>query len=155
MDSETTRRTFLRGGTLATAGLLAVEATTIAQEPQAQPGHEHAGHLSSTDYPRDRPGLGGPVGSPTDRGMLVPGLRPAGEAPVPVIVPDLPEKLPWRLVNGAKEFHIRCQAVKREFLPGLYMDVWGYNGLMPGPTIEAVEGDRVRLVVNNDLPEFN
>ena len=43
--------------------------------------------------------------------------------------------------------------VKREFLPGLFMDVWGFNGTMPGPTIEAVQGDRVRLVVHNELPE--
>lgn len=151
MDSETSRRVFLKASTAATAGLLAAEAPAIAQESPAQ--HDHAGHGPALDYPRDRPSPGGPVGSPTDRGMLVPGLRPAGEAPVPVIVPDLSEKLPWKLVNGAKEFHLRCQAVKREFLPGFYLDVWGYNGLMPGPTIEAIEGDRVRLVVHNELPE--
>ena len=74
-------------------------------------------------------------------------------APVPIIVPDLPEKLPWKLVNGVKEFHLHCMPVKREFLPGLFMDVWGFNGTMPGPTIEAVQGDRVRLVVHNELPE--
>lgn len=31
--------------------------------------------------------------------------------------------------------------------------VWGFNGSMPGPTIEAHEGDRVRIVVKNELPE--
>lgn len=30
---------------------------------------------------------------------------------------------------------------------------WGFNGSMPGPTIEAHEGDRVRIVVKNELPE--
>ena len=30
---------------------------------------------------------------------------------------------------------------------------WGYNGSTPGPTIEAVEGDRVRIYVTNRLPE--
>jgi FtsP/CotA-like multicopper oxidase with cupredoxin domain len=30
---------------------------------------------------------------------------------------------------------------------------WGYNGTSPGPTIEVVEGDRVRLFVTNKLPE--
>ena len=31
--------------------------------------------------------------------------------------------------------------------------LWGYNGQSPGPTIEAVEGDRVRIFVTNRLPE--
>ena len=150
MENET-RRTFLQGGALATAGLLNGAAATGAQEPAAHQGHE--GHDRVDDYPRDRPSPGGPVGSPTDRGMLVPGLRAAGEPPVPVTVPDLPEKLPGTMVAGAKEFHLYCRPVQREFLPGVSMDVWGFNGLMPGPTIEAVQGDRVRLVVHNELPE--
>jgi FtsP/CotA-like multicopper oxidase with cupredoxin domain len=35
----------------------------------------------------------------------------------------------------------------------MVINAWGYNGSTPGPTIEAVEGDRVRLVVTNKLPE--
>jgi manganese oxidase len=153
MESETNRRTFLRGSTLAAAGLLPPEASAIAQQPHAQHEHERPGHGPDTGYPRDRPGAGGPVGSPTDRGMLVPGLIKVGQPPAPITVPDLPEKLPWNLVNGVKEFHLHCMPVKREFLPGLFMDVWGFNGTMPGPTIEAFQGDRVRLVVHNELPE--
>ena len=153
MESETNRRTFLRGGTLAAAGLLPLEASAIAQQPHAQHEHERRGHDPDTGYPRDQPGASGPVGSPTDRGMLVPGLIKVGQHPVPITVPDLPEKLPWNLVNGVKEFHLHCTPVKREFLPGLFMDVWGFNGTMPGPTIEAFQGDRVRLVVYNELPE--
>jgi len=67
-------------------------------------------------------------------------------------MPDLP-KLPFKVVGGVKEFEPRCTAVKREFLPGYPMDVWGYNGTMPGPLVEATQGDRVRFVVHNDLPE--
>jgi hypothetical protein len=55
--------------------------------------------------------------------------------------------------DGVKEFHLHAEHVRREFLPGMFFDVWGYNGSMPGPTIEAVEGDRVRIVVHNNLPE--
>jgi FtsP/CotA-like multicopper oxidase with cupredoxin domain len=153
MESETSRRSFLQSGALGTAGLAVTEAGAIAQEAQARDAHQHAGHVSVTDYPRDRPSAGGPVGSPTDRGMLVPGLRAANSPAVPVIVPDLPAKLAWTLVGGVKEFHLHCTPVKREFLPDLYMDVWGFNGTMPGPTIEAMQGDRVRLIVHNELPE--
>jgi manganese oxidase len=153
MNGDPTRRTFLHGGALATAGLLATETTAAGQESHSRHEQDHAAHGSTADYPRDRPGAGGPIGSPTDRGMLVPGLCAAGNPPVPVVVPDLPERLPWKLVNGAKEFHLYCTPVKREFLPGLFMDVWGFNGTMPGPTIEAIQGDRVRLIVHNELPE--
>ncbi|GJL78189.1 MAG: hypothetical protein NPINA01_11780 [Nitrospinaceae bacterium] len=31
--------------------------------------------------------------------------------------------------------------------------VWGYNGSMPGPTIEATEGDTIRVILKNELPE--
>jgi len=55
--------------------------------------------------------------------------------------------------NGVKVFHLVAEVVKREFLPGKVFDVWGYNGSMPGPTIEVNQGDRVRLVVENRLPE--
>jgi FtsP/CotA-like multicopper oxidase with cupredoxin domain len=46
-----------------------------------------------------------------------------------------------------------AEPVKREFAPGMVVNAWGYNGLTPGPTIEAVEGDRVRILVTNKLPE--
>ena len=106
MNGDPTRRAFLHGGAVATAGLLATETTVAGQEPHSHHEQEHAAHGSTTDYPLDRPSPGGPVGSPTDRGMLVPGLIAAGNPPVPVIVPDLPEKLSWKLLNGAKEFHL-------------------------------------------------
>jgi len=55
--------------------------------------------------------------------------------------------------GGVKEFHLVAEPVKREFAPGMAVNAWGYNGLTPGPTIEAVEGDRVRILVTNKLPE--
>ena len=30
---------------------------------------------------------------------------------------------------------------------------WGYNGSMPGPTIEVTQGDHVKIQVTNELPE--
>ena len=71
---------------------------------------------------------------------------------MPVETPDLP-KLPWTFRDGAKEFHLIAMPVKRELLPHLMMDVWGFNGTMPGPMIEVNQGDRVRIIVENRLPE--
>ncbi|RUU85905.1 copper oxidase, partial [Mesorhizobium sp. M7A.T.Ca.TU.009.01.1.2] len=61
--------------------------------------------------------------------------------------------LPHRMNNGVKEFHLVAEAVERELAPGSTAYLWGYNGQSPGPTIEAVEGDRVRIFVTNKLPE--
>jgi FtsP/CotA-like multicopper oxidase with cupredoxin domain len=61
--------------------------------------------------------------------------------------------LPYRLVDGVKEFHLVAEEIEHEFAPGSKAICWGYNGTTPGPTIEAVEGDRVRIFVTNHLPE--
>ena len=61
--------------------------------------------------------------------------------------------LPWRMNNNVKEFHLVAEPVKREIAPGMFANLWGYNGQSPGPTIEVVEGDRVRIFVTNRLPE--
>ncbi|MBD8531647.1 MULTISPECIES: multicopper oxidase family protein [unclassified Massilia] len=61
--------------------------------------------------------------------------------------------LPWRMNNGVKEFHLIAEPVVREIAPGMKANLWGYNGQSPGPTIEVVEGDRVRIFVTNRLPE--
>ncbi|TWG85960.1 putative multicopper oxidases [Cupriavidus gilardii J11] len=61
--------------------------------------------------------------------------------------------LPWRMRDGWKEFHLVAEPVERELAPGMKAHLWGYNGQSPGPTIECVEGDKVRIFVSNKLPE--
>ena len=63
--------------------------------------------------------------------------------------------LPWRMNAGVKEFHLVAEPVVREMTPGFKAHLWGYNGQSPGPTIEVVEGDRVRIFVTNKLPEVH
>ena len=70
----------------------------------------------------------------------------------PVITPNV-SSLPWRWEDGFKTFHLIAEPVVREFAPGFQVNCWGYNGQTPGPTIEAVEGDKVRFYVENRLPE--
>ncbi|MCY4747210.1 copper oxidase [Pelomonas sp. UHG3] len=60
---------------------------------------------------------------------------------------------PWHMKDGVKEFHLVAEPVVREMAPGFKAHLWGYNGQSPGPTIEVVEGDRVRIYVTNRLPE--
>ena len=76
-----------------------------------------------------------------------------GGGNVPVETPDVP-KLPWTLDNGVKVFRLSAEVVKTQLLPGMReMYGWAYNGSIPGPTIEVNEGDRVRILFSNKLPE--
>jgi FtsP/CotA-like multicopper oxidase with cupredoxin domain len=70
----------------------------------------------------------------------------------PVTIPN-GSKLPYTMDGKVKVFHLVAQKVKREFAPGMTVDCWGYNGDCHGPAIEVVEGDRVRILVTNELPE--
>ncbi len=71
---------------------------------------------------------------------------------VPVTTPN-GVTLPFVMDHGVKVFHLIAEPVKHEIAPGMVVEAWGYNGQTPGPTIEAVEGDKVRILVTNKLPE--
>jgi len=71
---------------------------------------------------------------------------------LPVRTPDIKD-LPFSLDNGVKVFHLIAEPVKQEILPGKTIDLWGYNGSAPGPTIQVNQGDHVRIVFDNHLPE--
>lgn len=100
---------------------------------QAQPAASHQHHSSTTPSREYHPGE-------------------PGRDYTPVITPN-GVTLPWKLVEGVKVFHLIAEPVTHEFAPGLVGECWGYNGRTPGPTIEVVEGDRVRIYVTNKLPE--
>jgi len=126
----TTRRTFMAAGSLV-AAKLALE----AREAAAQ----HEGHGAQPEH--------APAATP--RGAVDPR---AGRDYTPVTVPN-GGTLPWKMVGGVKVFHLIAEPVKHEMTPGLMLDCWGYNGSTPGPVIEVVQGDRVRIYVTNKLPE--
>jgi FtsP/CotA-like multicopper oxidase with cupredoxin domain len=126
------RRDFLRGAFTATALLGAAGIAKAQSNESSHLGHETTGGEGNETTP-----------SPD---------QSSGTALLSIETPDIP-KLPWRMDNGVKVFHLVAEVVKREFLPGKVFDVWGYNGSVPGPTIEVNQGDRVRIIVENRLPE--
>ncbi len=62
-------------------------------------------------------------------------------------------ELPFRLENGVKVFDLTASVVKWTILPGVTVDAYAYNGMIPGPRIHFRQGDRVRIDVHNRLPE--
>jgi FtsP/CotA-like multicopper oxidase with cupredoxin domain len=87
------------------------------------------------------------------RADTMPPLQPQNGRPYNPVVTLNGWTLPWRMNDGVKEFHLIAEPVVRDLAPGYKAHLWGYNGQSPGPTIEVVEGDRVRIFVTNRLPE--
>ncbi len=94
----------------------------------------------------------------TQARRAMPADQPAPTAPPAtttgpgVQTPDL-KKLPWTDDGGVKVFQLVAEPVRQELIPGKTLDLWGFNGSAPGPLIEANQGDRLRIVFDNHLPE--
>ena len=88
-----------------------------------------------------------------DRAVTQPPQHPSSGPDYRPVVTLNGWSLPWRMNGDWKEFHLVAEPVVREFASGMQANLWGYNGQTPGPTIEAVEGDRLRIFVTNRLPE--
>ena len=121
------RRTFLQSAMALGAGLTAVPELFGAERSNAMSGMS---------------GISG------TKGMR--GMSPA--VSVPINTPD-GSSLPFTMDGDVKVFRLVAEPVKQEIMPGKVIDLWGYNGSAPGPTIEANEGDRVRVLFENHLPE--
>jgi manganese oxidase len=92
--------------------------------------------------------------APTQKSpAMAPPLFPTAGRPYNPVVTLNGWTLPFRMNKGWKEFHLVAEPVERELAPGMKARLWGYNGQSPGPTIEVVEGDFVRIFVTNKLPE--
>ena len=87
-------------------------------------------------------------GSQPGRSLATPTV---GERPSRVHTPNGSALTGFRADDGAWVYHVTVGEVEHEFAPGLTATCWGYNGQVHGPTIEAVEGDRVRIYVTNTL----
>jgi len=124
------RRKFLRGATLGAAASLFVAAPVARAALGAVP------EAPLQDKPDTQPPLSPSAGRPYNPVVTLNGWT-----------------LPFRMKGGVKEFHLVAEPVQRELAPGMTANLWGYNGQSPGPTIECVEGDRVRIFVTNKLPE--
>jgi FtsP/CotA-like multicopper oxidase with cupredoxin domain len=122
------RRTFFRDAAAFSAGLLGLTTRLSAQASPTQPGHAHTSPHPTRHQHEDT------------------------EAGPAVITPDIPD-LPNEMDGAVKVFHLTSEVVKRKIAPFKTIDAWGYNGTCPGPTMQIQQGDRVRVIFENRLPE--
>ncbi len=109
--------------------------------------------LAAKDAPAAQKAAGNRIWEASYSGWHATGHATPGRPGVhyqPVMTPN-GATLPFKIVDGVKVFHLIAEEVRHEFAPGLVAQCWGYNGRVHGPTLEAVEGDRVRIYVTNRL----
>jgi FtsP/CotA-like multicopper oxidase with cupredoxin domain len=63
------------------------------------------------------------------------------------------QPLEFEEIDGVKVFELTADEIKWEVSPGKVLDAMAYNGMLPGPQIEADLGDRVRVILHNELDQ--
>src|SRR5262245_27671139 len=135
-----TRRTILRIAGLTTAGGGLVSARSLAVQPSGSYDiARHAGHSM------------GPVGRVTDSSC-----NPSSFIKTWNFSDLTPAERPRyyreeRRPDGSmlREYEIVAVDREIEIAPGLFFPAWTFNGQVPGPTLRATEGDRVRVTFLN------
>jgi FtsP/CotA-like multicopper oxidase with cupredoxin domain len=122
-----TRRRFFQDAAIFGAGLFGLNSQLRAQQTSgARPAARRAGNATSLN-------------------------SPAAASP-PMLTPDVPD-LPHEMDGAVKVFRLTAEPVQRKIAPFKTIDAWGYNETCPGPTIQIQQGDRVRIIFENKLPE--
>ncbi len=65
----------------------------------------------------------------------------------------LPDKAISKINQTVKEFHFTAVQTRVNLGSGKDFVAWTYNGQVPGPEIRVREGDIIRVVLKNNLPE--
>src|SRR5262245_49936632 len=115
--SKNRRDFFRRVGSVSAGLVVGAQGSHAQQNPHGSHAH-HQHHGSQAAAPKPSSG---------------PNVSPTGEGVLPIETPDVP-RLPWKMVDGTKEFHLVAEPVETEFVPGRTVHAWGYNGSVPGPT---------------------
>jgi len=134
-----TRRRFFQDAAIFGAGLFGMSEDLQAREHNPDLAGDERHHRGAT------------AGSP----YRAPAVRAESnwkEPFLPMTTPDVGD-LPHELDGGVKVFKLVAEPVKRKIAPFKTIDTWGYNGICPGPTIQVQQGDRVRVLFENRLPE--
>jgi hypothetical protein len=89
------------------------------------------------------------MGNMSDMGHM----QAISSAGVPTATLADSKPLAFKMVNGVKVFELTATPVRWPILKDVFVTAWTYNGTVPGPMIRVTEGDKVRVVVKNNLPE--
>ena len=83
-------------------------------------------------------------------------MRPVDTSNAPAADPNARGNQPLEPTIGAdgvKEFRLTASIIQWTILPGVQVGAYAYNGQVPGPLLRVTQGDRVRVILTNNLPE--
>lgn len=100
------------------------------------------------------------IGTPTSGNMMADDPE-AAHMMEPITAPNVRpatettggQPLTYREENGVKVFELTTKAVQWPILDGVTITAFTYNGTVPGPMIRVTEGDQVKVIVKNELPD--
>ncbi|MGO1075099.1 multicopper oxidase domain-containing protein [Inquilinus sp. CA228] len=123
--------------------------TALAQAGSSAVAQEHGGHGAATpESPGETPPPHGDHG-----GMITVGtVDDARNGFDPhALLTDWETGIVSRDASGrtTREFEITAEEKEIEIAPGLMFPAWTYNGRVPGPSLRATEGDRLRIRLRN------
>ena len=143
LDQITSRRRFLQttAVTAVVAGVASAckpeEAARSAQPTPPQP-------TGGTMGPHDTTSAADAMDEMHEKGVKAFPAKTAGKGN---------QLLKPRLDGDVKVFELTAKKIQWEVEPGRMIEAWAYNEQIPGPQIRVREGDRVRLILDNQLPE--
>ena len=92
----------------------------------------------------DHDGPGGSTGAALTSGLPLP-------RPFTVPLPIPPVLRPVRTENNVDHYQIVQRKARAEILPGVRTEIWGYNGIFPGPTLSTRSNRQIVVHQRNDL----
>ena len=157
VEAPTSRRAFLRSATITAVGGALVACGTSSSEAAEQTAA--AATLQSGAAPG---ATGGTMGAhDTARGAVALSASETMDAMHEKGIKAFPAKtavhgnqlLEPKLVNGVKVYELTAREIQWETAPGQMVTAMAYNDQVPGPQIRVREGDRVRVVLKNELKQ--
>jgi len=118
--------------------------TTTPASPKSQTPTEHGGTLPTPATGAVSTTAADQMDAMHEKGIKAFPAKTAGKGNQP---------LAPKIVNGVKVFEVTARKIQWETEPGKTVEAWCYNDQVPGPQIRVREGDRVRVVLKNELPE--
>lgn len=141
-DATTDRRVFLRNSAM--AALAAGVATACKADTKASVVGSEVMPTGGTMGPNDTTSASDAMDAMHEKGIKAFPAKTAGKGN---------QLLAPRIEKGVKIFEVTAKKIQWETEPGKLVEAWAYNDQIPGPQIRVTQGDRVRFVLHNQLPE--
>jgi FtsP/CotA-like multicopper oxidase with cupredoxin domain len=148
LSQKGSRRDFLRNTAATALAGTALAACSIDESAAQTARVVNADHSGGTMAPNPAPITPAAAAEEMDR------MHEAGIKAFPAKSVGKGNQLMQPRMDGSvKVYELTAKKMRWETAPGQTVEGWAYNGQIPGPQIRVREGDRVRMIVKNELPE--